>query len=106
MDPNALYEIHIDNNGDAKEDLSFQFRFTNTLANGGAGITCRSAARTWPSRWCRPVPVANPRDANLNLAETFSVTVVRGDRRTGTAAPDAASRRRHHCSTSRSTTSA
>ena len=32
MDPNALYEIHIDNNGDAKEDLTFQFRFNNTLA--------------------------------------------------------------------------
>jgi hypothetical protein len=31
MDPNALYEIHIDNNGDAKEDLSFQFRFKNAL---------------------------------------------------------------------------
>ena len=24
MDPNALYEIHVDNNGDAKEDLTFQ----------------------------------------------------------------------------------
>ena len=31
MDPNALYEIHIDNNGDAREDLTFQFRFQNTL---------------------------------------------------------------------------
>ena len=30
FDPNALYEIHIDNNGDAVEDLTFQFRFTNT----------------------------------------------------------------------------
>ena len=39
MDPNALYEIHVDNNGDAKEDLSFQFRFKNTLANDGAGIS-------------------------------------------------------------------
>ncbi|MEY2838412.1 MAG: hypothetical protein RJB60_711, partial [Pseudomonadota bacterium] len=31
MDPNALYEIHIDNNGDAKEDITFQFKFKNTL---------------------------------------------------------------------------
>eukprot|EP01041_Mallomonas_annulata_P040476 gene40476-64387_t len=30
MDPDALYEIHIDNNGDAKEDLTFQFRFSST----------------------------------------------------------------------------
>jgi Domain of unknown function (DUF4331) len=31
MDPNALYEIHVDNDGDAKEDISFQFRFKNNL---------------------------------------------------------------------------
>src|SRR3546814_16155952 len=30
LDPSALYEIHIDNSGDAAEDLTFQFRFTNT----------------------------------------------------------------------------
>ena len=31
LDPNALYEIHLDNNGDAVEDITFQFRFKNTL---------------------------------------------------------------------------
>ena len=30
MDPKALYEIHIDNNGDGNEDLTFQFRFKTT----------------------------------------------------------------------------
>ena len=30
MDPNAVYEIHVDNVGDAKEHITFQFRFTNT----------------------------------------------------------------------------
>ena len=39
MDPNALYEIHVDNNGDAVEDITFQFQFSNTLANNGKGIT-------------------------------------------------------------------
>jgi hypothetical protein len=29
--------------------------------------------------------VANPKDANLQVAESYSVTVVRGDRRTGSA---------------------
>src|SRR5690348_15400726 len=28
LDPEALYEIHIDNNGDGVEDLTYQFRFT------------------------------------------------------------------------------
>src|SRR5471030_3427906 len=31
MDANALYEIHIDNVGDAHEHLTFQFRFQNNL---------------------------------------------------------------------------
>src|ERR1700744_5910348 len=33
MDPNALYEIEIDNTGDGVEDLTFQFRFT-TVTQG------------------------------------------------------------------------
>src|SRR6516164_3710785 len=40
LDPQALYEIHINNDGDAKEDMTFQFRFKNQLAGaGGNGIT-------------------------------------------------------------------
>ncbi|MEM8501215.1 MAG: DUF4331 domain-containing protein [Pseudomonadota bacterium] len=35
LDSEALYEIHIDNDGDAIEDLSFQFRFKDVLPNGG-----------------------------------------------------------------------
>ena len=29
----VLYEIHIDNDGDAQADISFQFRFTSVLTN-------------------------------------------------------------------------
>ena len=47
MDPNALYEIHIDNDGDASEDITFQFRFKNKLQERRR---CRSAARTSPFR--------------------------------------------------------
>ena len=28
-----MYEIHVDNDGDAKEDLTFQFRFKNRLGD-------------------------------------------------------------------------
>ena len=31
LDPDALYEIHVDNDGDAREDLTFRFRFENNL---------------------------------------------------------------------------
>ena len=33
MDPFALYEIHVDNDGDAAENLTFQFRCTKRLAD-------------------------------------------------------------------------
>ena len=86
MDPNALYEIHVDNNGDAKEDLTFQFRFTNTLAANGAGVTLPVGGKNVAIPLVQAGQVANVRDGNLNLSEKFSLTVVRGDRRTGTAA--------------------
>jgi hypothetical protein len=38
MDPSAVYSIHIDNDGDAMPNMSFNFRFKNTLANDGAGV--------------------------------------------------------------------
>ena len=38
MDPQAVYSIHIDNDGDAKADISFNFRFSSTLANDGMGV--------------------------------------------------------------------
>lgn len=38
MDPAAVYSIHIDQNGDAVEDMTFQFRFSQNLANGNQGV--------------------------------------------------------------------
>ena len=79
MDPNALYEIHVDNNGDAKEDLTFQFRFQNkfnaiTLPVGGKNVAIPLT---------QAGQVSAPNAATLNVNETFTVDIVRGDRRTG-----------------------
>lgn len=87
MDPNALYEIHVDNNGDAKEDITFQFRFNNTLANGGKGVELNIGGTSVAIPLTQAGTVANVSDANLNVAETYTVQVVRGNRRTGTASP-------------------
>ena len=85
MDPNALYEIHVDNNGDAKEDLTFQFRFTNTLA-GGSGVALNIGGKQVAIPLVQAGQVTAAGSASLNLSESYSVSVVRGDRRTGTAA--------------------
>ena len=79
LDPNALYEIHLDNNGDGREDLTFQFRFTNTLK----GTTLPVGTANVAVPLIQTGPVANGGDANLNLNETYSVSLVRGDRRKG-----------------------
>ena len=82
MDPNALYEIHIDNNGDAKEDISFQFRFKNALK----GITLPIGGKNVAIPLIQAGGVTTPNAATLNVNETFTVDVVRGDRRGGTKA--------------------
>ena len=77
LDPNALYEIHIDNNGDAREDISFQFRFRNKLA----GTTLPIGGKNVAIPLIQSGPVTEPRSAALNVTESYTVDVVRGDRR-------------------------
>ncbi len=79
MDPNALYEIHIDNNGDAREDITFQFRFKNTLNSIALDIGGKNVAIPLTQAG----QVSDPKAATLNVNESFTVDIMRGDRRTG-----------------------
>jgi Domain of unknown function (DUF4331) len=79
MDPNALYEIHLDNNGDAKEDLTFQFRFQNKFNN----ISLPIGGKNVSIPLTQAGSVSAPNAATLNVNETFTVDVMRGDRRGG-----------------------
>jgi hypothetical protein len=79
FDPDALYEIHIDNNGDAVEDLTFQFRFQNT--SKGAALTVGGKSVKIPLINSNTISGVNP--ASLNVRETYSVDVVRGKSRSG-----------------------
>jgi hypothetical protein len=81
LDPNALYEIHIDNTGDAKEDITFQFRFKNTLKNF-KGLDDASKGQSIPLVATGKITAVA--DTKLNVVETYDLSVVRGDRRTGT----------------------
>jgi hypothetical protein len=79
MDKNALYEIHIDNDGDAREDLTFQFRFKNNLK----GITLPIGDKNVAIPLIQAGSVSAPNAPALNVNEQFSVDVMRGDRRGG-----------------------
>src|SRR5579862_1757051 len=81
MDPNALYEIMIDNNGDAKEELTFQFRFNTAIA----GLTVPAGGKNVPVPLTNIGAVTSTNTTALNTSESYTVTLVRGDRRTGTA---------------------
>ena len=84
LDPNALYEIHVDNVGDGKEHLTFQFQFKNTLTNNGNGITLPINGKNVAIALRQAGPVTNSPDAPLSYTESFTLNVVRGDRRSGT----------------------
>lgn len=83
LDPNALYEVHIDNSGDGVEDITFQFRFQTQVK----GLAVAAGDKMVP------VPLANigtiaPNDsAAQNIVETYTLDVVRGDRRSGMRMP-------------------
>jgi hypothetical protein len=79
LDPNALYEIHLDNNGDAREDITFQFRFRNTLK----GITLPIGNKNVAIPLIQAGGVSSPNAAALNVNESFTVDIMRGGRRSG-----------------------
>lgn len=83
LDSNALYEIHVDNNGDGKEDLTFQFKFKNELANNGNGITLPIGGKNVAIPLRQAGAVTNSPNAPLSYTESFTLDVVRGDRRSG-----------------------
>ena len=77
FDPDGLYEIHIDNNGDAVEDLTFQFRFSNT--SKATALTVGGKSVKIPLINSGTISGVNP--PALNVRETFTIDVVRGGRR-------------------------
>jgi hypothetical protein len=83
MDPGALYEISIDNTGSGKEALTFQFRFT-TVDNG---LAVMAGGKSIPVPLVNIGPISGSGSASQNVGETYTVVLVRGDRRTGTAQP-------------------
>jgi hypothetical protein len=84
LDPNAVYRIHIDNTGDGVEDITFQFKVGQLLQDLKVPVGGQQVS----------VPLMNigqiaeapgGRSPNLNVAESYTVLVLRGpvDHRTG-----------------------
>jgi Domain of unknown function (DUF4331) len=63
FDPSVLYALHIDNNGDARDDVSYEFRFKTSIANRQTFLYNTG-------------PVTSPTDPDLNVKQTYTVTRV------------------------------
>ncbi len=83
FDENGLYEIHIDNNGDAREDITFQLRFKNTSKR----TTLKIGDKDVPIPIINSGPITGVNPATLNRRDTYTVDMVRGDRRNGERMP-------------------
>ncbi len=87
MDPDAIYEIHVSNDADADEEITFQFKFDNNLKDGtGIQLDIGGEMVSIPLRAAGGITAASP-IAALGETENYTVTMITGDRRTGARAP-------------------
>jgi hypothetical protein len=63
FDPTVRYEIHVDNNGDARDDVTYRFRFRTRVGNPNTFLYNTGQ-------------VTSPEDTDLNVKQTYSVTRV------------------------------
>ena len=78
LDASASYMINVDNNGDAKPDLSFRFRFANVYKNLKVNANGKNVA----------IPLSNigPIDSsgkNLNITQSYTLEMISGDVQSG-----------------------
>ena len=81
LDPDAVYEIHIDNNADAVEDVTFQFRPSITVKD--LAVSAGGLLQPVPLINIGPIGPDATDTAALNREESFTLNIIRGDRRTG-----------------------
>jgi hypothetical protein len=60
FDPTVLYELNVDNDGDAVEDVTYQFRFRTSVSNPNTFLYNTGQ-------------VTSPTDPDLNVKQTYSV---------------------------------
>jgi hypothetical protein len=67
FDPTVLYELNVDNNGDADEDVTYQFRFKTQVSNPNTFLYNTG-----------PIATLDDQAKNLSVKQTYSVTRVAG----------------------------
>jgi hypothetical protein len=63
FDPTVLYALNVDNDGDGKEDVAYQFRFKTQIANPNTFLYNTG-----------PIATVADQNANLSVRQTYTVT--------------------------------
>jgi hypothetical protein len=94
FDPSIVYQIKVDNNWDAREDIAFRFRFQTHILDAGLPVGYAGAGNGVDAPANSPAPVkpgtpivppaitslTGAGAAGLSLQQTFDVEMVKGDR--------------------------
>ncbi|MGK0515702.1 MAG: hypothetical protein ACI9W0_002129 [Gammaproteobacteria bacterium] len=87
MDPDATYSIHIDNDGDAVEDITFAFNFKSMLPNDNQGVQLTVGPEG--NQRTVSVPLKNVGGVSagdnsaVNFSESYTISMISGAQRTG-----------------------
>ena len=87
MDPDATYSIHIDNDGDAVENITFAFNFKSMLPNDNQGVQLTVGPEG--NQRTVSVPLKNVGgvsagdDSAANFSESYTMSMISGAQRTG-----------------------
>jgi hypothetical protein len=93
FDPSLVYQIKIDNDFDARADVTFQFRFQTHIQDAGLPVGFAGAGNGVDAPANSPAPIApgtpivppaitslsGPGAAGLSLQQTFTVNMVKGN---------------------------
>jgi len=75
LDPNALYQIKIDNDGDAVEDITFSFRFQSVLQDVQLAVGPAGQEKLVSIPLVNAAPISAADDTGLNVHETYTLDV-------------------------------
>lgn len=86
FDPNIRYEIAIDNDQDARPDVRLRFEFETEFQLPGvytavAGIGDNGANKPGTSQLVVPPQIRDFQNPGLNLRQTYTVTLIRGNKK-------------------------
>ncbi len=76
FDPNVLYNIYVDNTGDAIPDVTFQFKFATAIANSNTFLAHLGTGGTGSDGTAGgDAVIRSLNDPDFNIKQTYSVTM-------------------------------